>query len=49
MQSIATQYRLVYDAPAGSSGRFQKIKVEAFRVVNDKREDFTVLVREGWR
>ena len=50
MQSIATQYRLVYDAPpAGGSGKFQKIKIEAFRVVNDKREDFTVLVREGWR
>jgi hypothetical protein len=49
MQSVATQYRLVYDAPPGGSGKFQKIKVEAFPVVNDKREDFTVLVREGWR
>lgn len=49
MQSIATQYRLVYAPPARNSGKFQKIKVEAFRVVNDKREDFKVLVREGWR
>lgn len=49
MQSIATQYRLVYDKPAVPPGKFHKIKVEAFRVVNDKRENFKVLVREGWR
>ena len=49
MQSIAAQYRLVYDTTALGSGKFHKIKVEAFRVVNDKREDFKVLVREGWR
>jgi hypothetical protein len=49
MQSIATQYRLVYDAPARVPGKFQKIKVEAFRVIDDKRENFKVLVREGWR
>jgi VWFA-related protein len=48
MQSITTQYRLVYDAPVRNAGKFQKIKVEAFRIVNDKREDFRVLVREGW-
>jgi hypothetical protein len=49
MQSIATQYRLVYEPPVRNSGKFQKIKVEAFRIVNDKRENFKVLVREGWR
>jgi VWFA-related protein len=49
MQSIATQYRLVYDTTARGSGKFHKIKVEALRVVDDKREDFKVLVREGWR
>lgn len=49
MQSVATQYRLVYDVPLNGSGKFHKIKVEAFSVVNDKREDFKVLVREGWR
>jgi hypothetical protein len=49
MQSIETQYRLVYATSAPGSGKFHKIKVEAFRVVNDKREDFKVLVREGWR
>ena len=49
MQSIATQYRLVYEPSARNAEKFQKIKVEAFRVFNDKREDFKVLVREGWR
>lgn len=49
MQSIATQYRLVYDAPPRVPGKFHKLKVEAFRIVNDKRENFKVLVREGWR
>jgi hypothetical protein len=49
MQSVATQYRLVYDTTVRGSGKFHKIKVEAFRIVNDKREDFKVLVREGWR
>lgn len=49
MQSIATQYRLVYDTPVRGSGKLHKIKVEAFRIVDDKRENFEVLVREGWR
>jgi len=49
MQSIATQYRLVYETKARGSGKFHKLKVEAFRVIDDKREDFKVLVREGWR
>jgi VWFA-related protein len=49
MQSIAMQYRLVYDPTMPSSGKFQKVKVEAFRIVNDKRENFKVHVREGWR
>jgi VWFA-related protein len=49
MQSIATQYRLVYEPPVRNPKKFQKIKVEAFRIVNDKRENFKVLVREGWR
>jgi hypothetical protein len=34
---------------SAASGKFHKIKVETFHVVNDKREDFTVLVRQGWR
>lgn len=49
MQSIETQYRLVYRSPVPRDGKFHKIKVEAFRIVDDKREDFDVLVRDGWR
>lgn len=49
MQSIETQYRLVYQSPIRPAGKFHKIKVEAFRIVNDKREDYKVLVRSGWR
>jgi VWFA-related protein len=49
MQSIECQYRLVYQSPLRLSGKFQKIRVEALRIVNDKREDFKVLVRSGWR
>lgn len=49
MQSIATQYRLVYENATPRSGKLRKIRVEAFRIVNDQREDFKVLVREGWR
>jgi VWFA-related protein len=49
LQSIETQYRLVYEGPSPPAGKLQKIKLEAFRVGNDKREDFEVLIREGWR
>lgn len=49
MQSIAAQYRLTYDAPLARAGKFQKIKVEASGVLKGKRENFKVLVREGWR
>lgn len=49
MQSIATQYRLVYATNIRGTEKFRKIKVEAFRIVNDRRENFKVLVREGWR
>jgi VWFA-related protein len=49
MQSIETQYRLVYQRPIRPAGKFHKIKVEAFRIVDDKREDYKVLVRSGWR
>ncbi len=49
MQSIASQYKLVYRSPVRLDGKFHKIKVEAFRIVDDKRENFKVLVRSGWR
>jgi VWFA-related protein len=49
LQSIETQYRLVYQSPIMPAGKFHKVKVEAFRIVDDKREDYKVLVRSGWR
>jgi len=49
MQSIATQCRIDYETSVRGSGKFRKLKLEAFRVIDDKREDFKVLVREGWR
>jgi hypothetical protein len=38
-----------YETTAPKSGSLHKIKVEALQIVNDKREDFRVLVRDGWR
>jgi len=49
MQSLAYQYRLVYDSRIPNDGKFHKIRLEAFRVVNDRREDFKTRIREGWR
>ena len=49
MQNLECQYRLVYESPIRQSGKFQKIKVEAFQIINDKRTDFKVRVRSGWR
>lgn len=49
MQSIDSQYRLVYTPQVPANQKFHKITVEAFRVVNDKRENFKVRARAGWR
>jgi VWFA-related protein len=49
MQMLEHQYKLVYESQLPPDGRFHKIKVEAFRVENDKRHDYKVRVREGWR
>lgn len=49
LQSISTQYRIVYDSKIKGTGKFKKIKLEAFTIANDKRQNFKVLVREGWR
>jgi VWFA-related protein len=48
-QDVSTQYKLVVKAAIPSDGRFHKVKVEAFTVANDKRQDFKVRVREGFR
>jgi VWFA-related protein len=48
MQDLSTQYKIVLkDVP--SDGRQHKLKVEAFTVVNDKRKDFKVRVRDSIR
>ena len=49
MQMLAHQYKLVYESHLPPNGKFYKIKVEAFNVVDDKRHDYKVRVREGWR
>lgn len=48
-QSIASQYRMVYTPQVSADGRLHKIEVEAFRMVDGKRQSFKVRVREGWR
>ncbi len=49
MQMIEFQYRLVYESVAPPDGKFHPIRVEAFRVEDDRRTDFKVRVRQGWR
>ncbi len=49
MQMLEFQYRLVYESQVPADGKLHVIKVEAFQIVNDQREDYKVRVREGWR
>lgn len=49
MQTLAMQYKLVYKSRIPEDGDFHEIKVTAFRLIDDEREDFEVRVREGWR
>lgn len=49
MQMVENQYRLIYTPRPPAKAGFQKIRVEAFRIQNDRREDFKVRVRSGWR
>lgn len=49
IQDIEFQYRMVYSPQVPPDGKLYKIKVEAFQIVNDRRQDFKVRVREGWR
>ncbi len=49
IQSLDSQYRLVYTPQVPANQKFNKIKVEAFHVVNGKRQDFKVRARAGWR
>lgn len=49
MQMLQFQYKMVYETQIPSNGKFYKINVEAFQLVDDKRHDYKVRVREGWR
>jgi len=47
--TLQHQYRLVYESALPRDRKFHQIRVEAFRLSNDRRQDFKVRVREGWR
>jgi VWFA-related protein len=49
IQDMDSQYRLVYVPQVPADQKFHKIRVNAFRIVNDKRQDFKVFVRAGGR
>jgi hypothetical protein len=49
MQDLATQYKIVVKRAIPADGRLHKVRVEAFTITNDKRNDFKVRVREGVR
>lgn len=49
MQDLAKQYRLEYESRAPAGHKFHNIRVEAFRILDDQRQDFKVRAREGWR
>ncbi len=48
-QSLLCQYRLVLEYRPPHDGKLHKLKVEAFQLTDDRRKDFKVRVREGWR
>jgi VWFA-related protein len=48
-QDLSTQYKLLVKETIPADSRLHKIKVEAFTIANDKRKDFKVRVREGFR
>ncbi|MCI0421300.1 MAG: VWA domain-containing protein [Acidobacteria bacterium] len=48
-QTLQHHYKLEYQSQIPADGEFHEIEVEAFQVKDDKRHDFKVRVREGWR
>jgi hypothetical protein len=49
MSTLDKQYTVEYRRPGPPGPGFLKLKVEAFEVNDDVREDFRVRVRPGWR
>jgi VWFA-related protein len=47
--TLQFQYRLLYDSRVRPDNKFHRLKLEAFQIIDDKRRDFSVRVREGWR
>jgi VWFA-related protein len=47
--TLQLQYRILYESRVRPDNKFHRLKLEAFQIIDDKRRDFTVRVREGWR
>jgi len=47
--TLQHQYRLVYESSLPRDGKFHRLRVEAFQLAGDRRRDFRVRVRDGWR
>jgi VWFA-related protein len=47
--TLQFQYRMLYESRVRPDNKFHRLKLEAFQIVEDKRRDFSVRVREGWR
>ncbi len=43
------QYRIVYESRIPADNKFHRLKLEAFQLTGDKRKDYKVRVRDGWR
>ncbi len=46
---LQLQYRMLYQSAVRPDRKFHRLRLEAFQIVNDRRKDYTVRVREGWR
>lgn len=49
LATLQFQYRMLYESRLRPDNKFHRLKVEAFQIINDRRRDFRVRVREGWR
>ncbi len=47
--TLQFQYRMSYESRVRPDNKFHRLKLEAFQIIDDKRRDFSVRVREGWR
>jgi VWFA-related protein len=47
--TLQFQYRILYESHVRPDNKFHRLKLEAFQIIDDKRRDFSVRVREGWR